>query len=176
MAAECQRRRVTFIFKRRYWQKENICLNLQNLPDDILAAWLQSMAAISWNIKKILLTAATLAAVIAILYLYTTLDPDDAVVGRFFPKCPVKLLTGLQCPGCGLQRALHSLMQGDVIGALRHNWFLVFSLSYLLGLLLTRNLDGRTSRLRRWLWGKWGCSLFVALYAAWFVVRNLLGI
>jgi hypothetical protein len=38
-----------------------------------------------------------------------------------YPICPLKAFTGLDCPGCGGLRAVHSLAHGDVVGALNHN-------------------------------------------------------
>lgn len=31
--------------------------------------------------------------------------------------CPVKALTGMECPGCGFQRSLWALLQGDIAGS-----------------------------------------------------------
>jgi hypothetical protein len=42
-----------------------------------------------------------------------------------YPLCPTKYLTGLDCPGCGGLRAVHSLMRGDLAGALDHNAMVV---------------------------------------------------
>lgn len=33
--------------------------------------------------------------------------------------CPSKLLLGLECPGCGLQRSFLALMRGDVVESLK---------------------------------------------------------
>ncbi len=49
---------------------------------------------------------------------------DPNVPGRY-PLCPTKLLTGLDCPGCGGLRAVHSIATGDLLGALDHNAFVV---------------------------------------------------
>jgi hypothetical protein len=38
-----------------------------------------------------------------------------------YPMCPLKAITGLDCPGCGGLRAVHSLVHGDLAGALNHN-------------------------------------------------------
>ena len=32
-------------------------------------------------------------------------------------SCPFKQLTGLDCPGCGLQRSLIALLKGDVVAS-----------------------------------------------------------
>jgi hypothetical protein len=37
------------------------------------------------------------------------------------PPCPYLTLTGLACPGCGLTRALHFLLHGDVRQAFAYN-------------------------------------------------------
>src|SRR4051794_4932062 len=49
----------------------------------------------------------------------------------FYPKCQFYALTGLHCPGCGAQRALHSLVHGHVLTALRYNSLLIISLPFL---------------------------------------------
>jgi hypothetical protein len=32
--------------------------------------------------------------------------------------CPFKLLTGYDCPGCGMQRALIELLKGDIVSSI----------------------------------------------------------
>jgi hypothetical protein len=46
---------------------------------------------------------------------------------RNVPLCPLKAITGLDCPFCGSLRAVHALTQLDVTTALDHN--AVFTLS-----------------------------------------------
>lgn len=38
-----------------------------------------------------------------------------------YPQCPLRALTGLDCPGCGLTRAAYALMHADVMRAIDHN-------------------------------------------------------
>jgi len=45
----------------------------------------------------------------------------DPSRGGTFLQCPFRLATGLWCPGCGLTRAAHHLLTGDVPAALRFN-------------------------------------------------------
>lgn len=68
------------------------------------------------------------------------------------------------------------MLSGDFVAALRFNFFIPFSLLYLLGLLLSRGLCSRESKLRRWLWGMPGGLTYIAVYVAWFILRNLLGV
>lgn len=64
-----------------------------------------------------------------LLPLYFFLDPSTF---SFFPKCPFLLLTHLECPGCGSQRAIHELLHLNFFGALRFNLLLVIFLPLLI--------------------------------------------
>lgn len=67
----------------------------------------------------------------------------------FFPLCPFRLLTGLQCPGCGTTRALHELMHGHLLAAFMLNPLLLLALPFLLYAFLrysTIALRGRVPR------------------------------
>ena len=46
-------------------------------------------------------------------------DPNSTA--SWYPQCPFKALTGLDCPGCGVTRALHALLTGHPLRALDHN-------------------------------------------------------
>ena len=50
----------------------------------------------------------------------------------FFPKCPFLWLTGLKCPGCGSQRAVHFLLNLDFQQAFHFQPLMVLSLPYLI--------------------------------------------
>jgi hypothetical protein len=50
-----------------------------------------------------------------------TVDPARDGV---FPACPFHRVTGLWCPGCGMTRALHALLHGEVAAAIGSNVFL----------------------------------------------------
>ena len=50
------------------------------------------------------------------------IDPNTT---KIFPACAFKATTGLDCPGCGMTRGLHSLLNGDITRALSHNILLV---------------------------------------------------
>ena len=44
---------------------------------------------------------------------------------RFYPHCPLYVMTGWQCPGCGTLRAIHELTHGHWQAAFRFNPLLV---------------------------------------------------
>jgi len=53
---------------------------------------------------------------------------DPTAPGTHLPTCPFYELTGLWCPGCGLTRATHSVLRGDVAAALGYNLLVPFFL------------------------------------------------
>ena len=69
-----------------------------------------------------------LIALVALAIVYYRVSPTSSV---FFPKCAFLMLTGLKCPGCGSQRAVHALLHADLASAFAHNALLVLSLPYL---------------------------------------------
>lgn len=72
-----------------------------------------------------LLAGAGVAGLLTVLYLYNPLK-----VG-FYPRCPLFVLTGIYCPGCGALRATHALLHGHVITALGYNAVYVLTLPFL---------------------------------------------
>ncbi|MFN0031814.1 MAG: DUF2752 domain-containing protein [Flavobacteriales bacterium] len=50
------------------------------------------------------------------------------ITNPVYPCCPFKLLTGLQCPACGLLRGIHALSHGHVAEAFRLNALFVISI------------------------------------------------
>lgn len=78
-----------------------------------------------------------------VLSLYFFLNPAEI---NIFPKCPFHSLTGLHCPGCGSQRAIHALLHGEIWTALQYNFlillaFLVLSYKLFLWLFPYRKKD-----------------------------------
>src|SRR5438445_685407 len=91
----------------------------------------------------------------------------------FYPRCPLHAMTGLHCPGCGSLRALHSLLHGDIAGALHFNALLILSLPFLacLGFNSFRASLGKaapsTGPRPVWIW------IFFGAMIAFGVLRNL---
>lgn len=66
---------------------------------------------------------STIVVVVGVIVGVVVLWSFDPRSAGFFPKCPMFLWTGLQCPGCGTTRALHALVHGDLAAAVRFNPF-----------------------------------------------------
>ncbi|MDH7514376.1 MAG: DUF2752 domain-containing protein [Bacteroidota bacterium] len=70
----------------------------------------------------------------------------DPARDHVFIPCLFHLCTGFSCPGCGMQRAAHSLLHGELRTAFMENplIFVVFPLSgYLFTSWFVRNMSGR---------------------------------
>lgn len=94
-----------------------------------------------------------------------------------FPRCPINLLTGLYCPGCGSQRATHALLHGHVAQAADLNLLAVLSLPLLaLGAVATLRtlLSGQLHR-PALLYRSWLPLVLAGTVAVFTVLRNLPG-
>jgi len=73
----------------------------------------------------------------AILLLYFFIEPKNGNL----PKCFFHELTGLYCPGCGVQRSFHALLNEHIFTAIGYNLLFIlflpliiyFTLSFVLG-------------------------------------------
>lgn len=74
-----------------------------------------------------------LGAFFAVLAVLAVVDPRTA---WFAPRCPVRAVTSLFCPGCGTGRALHALVHGDLAAAVRLNVLAVAAVPAFLALAL----------------------------------------
>lgn len=70
-----------------------------------------------------------LVLVVLLSIVYYKFNPE---VYNFFPECPFHKYLHLDCPGCGSQRAIHSILHGDLIQASNYNFLLVLSLPLLI--------------------------------------------
>ncbi len=112
---------------------------------------------------------AGIAVAIGVVAVYAVFDPNEV----YFPKCPVKLLTGLDCPGCGSQRALHALLHGDVAAAVGFNALLVAAIPLLTLLTVAEMAPVRLQRLRYFLNSRGFILSVLAVIVAWTVARNI---
>ena len=118
--------------------------------------------------------AAALGVLLVLATAYTWLDPLDYAI---FPKCPVKVLTGLDCPGCGSQRAIHALLNGQVAEAFRCNALMVLAIPYVLAGFafdLVRTPGKRLLKWRKRLFGETAIYIIIGIITAFTVLRNVL--
>jgi hypothetical protein len=127
----------------------------------------------------LILSVLALSIAGALIYIYSKFDPEESFI---FPKCPFHVLTGLECPGCGSQRAIHSLLNGHLADAFRYNALAVIALPYIAGWVAleissswTRNgkMKARLTKAMETLYH--GTAAWVVLFTvlAFWVIRNL---
>jgi hypothetical protein len=117
---------------------------------------------------------ATACGLLAATAYVAAVDPSDRTV---LPPCPFRSLTGLWCPGCGLTRATHHLLHGDVLGALRYNALLPFVVMLITLLWVdwyARSTGQRSPLLLRL--PRWAPAAGIAIALAFAVLRNLPGV
>ena len=71
--------------------------------------------------KRIILTVLAVFVVLLGVAVSFNFDPANPSLSKFFPKCPFYTITGLKCPGCGSQRAIHALLNVDLARAAHYN-------------------------------------------------------
>jgi hypothetical protein len=86
------------------------------------------------------------------------------------PPCPLRSLTGLDCPLCGATRATHALLQGDVVRALDLNALYVLALPVLAVLVAWWAWTGRAAPVTERRAVRWAVVVLVVAFA---VARNL---
>lgn len=124
-------------------------------------------------LRRLIVVVAILVAAATLLYIG---DPGHS---PWAPKCPFWLLTGWQCPACGIQRFGHALVTGHPVEALGYNPFLALVVPYVLAFfvrwVLPRGGKGRWRITRviehpAMIWG------YIVVFVVWGVVRNVLGV
>src|SRR5436190_6328924 len=68
----------------------------------------------------------------AILLLYFFVEPKNGNL----PKCFFHELTGLYCPGCGVQRSFHALLNGHILTAIDYNLLFILFLPLIIYFIL----------------------------------------
>lgn len=90
------------------------------------------------------------------------------------PRCPFKWATGLDCPGCGSQRAVRALLAGHPLEAWSYNLLLPPMVAYLLAILLLPLSKNKTAAKANNLLTSPPAIMALAIAVmAWWVIRNL---
>jgi hypothetical protein len=119
--------------------------------------------------RRFLVILAWLTILAAGVYLFI-FEPGKS---GFFPLCPFRALTGLNCPGCGTTRCLHQLLHGNIVAAFKLNPLFVVALPFLLWALarftnaaIVNRPPAMTAMNPRYVWS------IVALIVSFWIFRN----
>lgn len=77
--------------------------------------------------ERLIATGFTVFTLLALLFLRVF----NPAASGLYPPCPFRLLTGLNCPGCGTLRGLHQLLHGHPLAALDLNPLLILGLPFM---------------------------------------------
>jgi len=80
--------------------------------------------------RQLMITAGvwlSLAAIAIFLFFFNPASPSN----QWFPKCPFRLVTGMQCPGCGSTRAFYQLLHLHPIAAFKFNPLMILTLPFI---------------------------------------------
>jgi hypothetical protein len=114
--------------------------------------------------------AGSAVAAAGAVWLLRRFDPNAA--GSPLPGCVFYEFTGLYCPGCGMTRAAHALVHGDLAGMVAMNPLLPL-LALTLPLLVLHGLGYRLPLPRALLARLGDGRLWLGLLGAFWVLRNL---
>ena len=126
------------------------------------------------DIRKRFKYVITFVVIVLCIIIYYFVDPTKYSI---MPKCPVKMITTLDCPGCGFQRALHALLHGHYSEAIHYNQFLLLAIPItILWWVINKviyhskrhNMRTRLICINRYI-----IYFYVCCYFVWFAIRNI---
>lgn len=111
--------------------------------------------------------------VLAVAAFYFLFNPLES---PFMPQCVFHKVTGLSCPGCGSQRVVHHLLHGDLVSAFQANALMVCLIPGVAFLVWLETQRTRRPRLYTRVYSVAFIYVTGAIFAIWFVARNILKI
>lgn len=125
------------------------------------------------SVRRKLANIAILILLLVLGTIYFIFDPSSSV---FFPKCPVMMLTGYPCAGCGSQRAIHALLHFDFRTAVEHNALVVVFIPLLLLMFFASCFRERFPKLYIFTHHKYVAYAFLMVILLWWVIRIVFGL
>ena len=122
------------------------------------------------RLSAVAMPIALALAVIAGFIILRSFDPNAP--GNFFPKCIFKAVTGFDCIGCGLTRALHALAHGDLVRAFDLNPLAMLALP-LMPLMVLHARGQLPKALHPLMAATMRPKLWIVLLPAYWIARNL---
>ena len=104
----------------------------------------------------------------AILLLYFFVEPKNGNL----PKCFFHELTGLYCPGCGVQRSLHALLNGHIITAIDYNLLFILFLPLIIYFILAFTLGKKHAATSFIYKPVFSFTVLIVVVSFW-IVRNI---
>jgi len=123
--------------------------------------------------KKYIKWLIAFTVIIVLVVVYRNFNPAG---NAYFPKCPSQLITGLKCPGCGSQRAVHHLLNFNLKEAFRMNALMVISIPYIItGFAFDLiPVNERMLKWRKRLFGEKAIYTILFIITIYTILRNIL--
>ena len=118
--------------------------------------------------NRFLRISILLVAAGALLLLYFFVEPKNGIL----PKCFFHELTGLYCPGCGVQRSFHALLNGHVLIAIDYNLLFILFLPLIIFFILAFSL-GRKHPATSFIYKPVFSFTIVIVVVSFWVLRNI---
>ena len=118
--------------------------------------------------NRFLRISILLVAAGALLLLYFFVEPKNGIL----PKCFFHELTGLYCPGCGVQRSFHALLNGHVLTAIDYNLLFILFLPLIIFFILAFSL-GRKHSATSFIYKPVFSFTVVIVVVSFWVLRNI---
>lgn len=109
-----------------------------------------------------------ISTTILLILIYGTYDPEKF---RIYPKCPFYMLTGLKCPGCGSQRAIHNLLNLNIQKAFEYNALLVCTIPIIPIFIVTQIYRRKIPRFYNTLFGTPFIIGILLITISWWITR-----
>lgn len=109
-----------------------------------------------------------LLTLVAIIYF--SINPATS---KYMPKCAFLVVSGYKCPGCGCQRAVHSLLHGNIVEALRYNAFFVVAIPVIILYLLNDYTKLIPSKVDGMITHYYTIAAIGVIVVLWWVLRNV---
>jgi hypothetical protein len=123
--------------------------------------------------RKYFVIILAILAPLLILYFYYIYNEAES---SWSVQCSLYQMTGLQCPGCGGQRALHYLLHGELLKAFRYNAIFVLTLPILIYIyFVIVNVYGlkNTKYINTPLLGQYFGIITIIVLIVFFILRNI---
>ena len=125
------------------------------------------------SLKRIYIAIALFIGTGVLALIYKLFNP---MLYHFYPACPIKHITGLDCPTCGTQRATHLFLNGEFQAAFQQNPLLFILSPYILlwiYLKVIKNPTEKELKIYNLLYGNKGLTVLTVVVLLFTIWRNM---
>jgi hypothetical protein len=122
------------------------------------------------SFKRGLFLTVVSICIIILLLIYKIYNPLE---NDLFPKCIFYKYTGFLCPGCGSQRAIHCLLNFNILSAIKQNILVVLFIPYLTLSILTKLYPQFFTTWKRKIESPLAIKIIIGIILGYWLIRNI---